>query len=139
MLNIILSDKRQTESTDTNQSSTFDDRSVPTASTKEESTVTSNPTASNEPAEIADNNTPAKTVESSTSSNPGNADAFNTYDNPEQQQTSESWVLNTHTLKIHYPRCNDVKKISPENYATSSSSLDELRAQGYTTCGHCFK
>lgn len=64
---------------------------------------------------------------------------FDTYDIPEQQNTSESYVLNTSTLKIHIPSCDDVKKIKPENYEPSSSSLEELKAQGYTTCGHCFK
>ncbi|MBO4266360.1 MAG: hypothetical protein J5910_04145 [Lachnospiraceae bacterium] len=64
---------------------------------------------------------------------------FDTYDIPEQQNTSETYVLNTSTMKIHIPSCDDVKKINPENYATSSSSLEELKAQGYTACGHCFR
>lgn len=64
---------------------------------------------------------------------------FNIYDIPEQQNTSETYVLNTGTFKIHHPDCDDVKKIKPENYATSSSSIDELISQGYTTCGHCFR
>ncbi len=68
----------------------------------------------------------------------GNADNFNTYNNTEQQQTSDPFVLNTSTHKIHYPGCRDVPKIAPQNYSTSSQSLDELKAQGYTTCGHCF-
>jgi len=68
----------------------------------------------------------------------GNANNFNTYDNPEQQQTSNEWVLNTSSKKIHYPSCRDVKRIKPENYSTSNSSVDELKAQGYSTCGHCF-
>ena len=63
---------------------------------------------------------------------------FDTYDIAEQQNTTDAYVLNTSTLKIHHPNCDDVKKIKPENYATSSSSIDELRAQGYSTCGHCF-
>jgi hypothetical protein len=53
--------------------------------------------------------------------------------------TTETWVLNTSTMRIHYPSCNDVVKIKPENYATSSLSLAELEAAGYKTCGHCFK
>lgn len=68
----------------------------------------------------------------------GNGDNFNTYDNTEQQQTTASFVLNTSSHKIHYPSCRDVPKIAPQNYSTSSQSLDELKAQGYTTCGHCF-
>lgn len=69
----------------------------------------------------------------------GNGDNFNTYDNVEQQKTSDSWVLNTSRMKIHYPSCKSVPKISPENYTTSNSSVAELQAQGYSTCGNCFK
>ena len=57
----------------------------------------------------------------------------------EQQTESNNWVLNTSSNKIHYPSCSDVKKIKPDNYATSDSSLDELLAEGYSKCGHCFK
>jgi len=63
---------------------------------------------------------------------------FDTYDNVEQQNTTEQWVLNTNSKKIHYPSCKSVKKISPKNYSTSSLSLEELKIQGYTTCGQCF-
>lgn len=72
------------------------------------------------------------------SSSSGNADNFNTYDSPEQQQTTDIFVLNTSTLKIHYPNCNDVLKIALENYSTTNLSINELKLQGYTTCGHCF-
>ncbi len=68
----------------------------------------------------------------------GNGDNFNTYDNAEQQQTTATYVLNTKTHKIHVPTCRDVPKIAPDNYSTSNQSVDELQAQGYTTCGHCF-
>lgn len=52
---------------------------------------------------------------------------------------SDKWVLNTSTHKIHYLNCSDVKRIKPDNYSTSNSSVDELLAEGYTKCGHCFK
>lgn len=64
---------------------------------------------------------------------------FNKYVIEEQQNTTDQYVLNTKTLKIHYPKCDDVKKIKPENYATSNSSKEELISQGYTLCGHCFR
>ena len=67
----------------------------------------------------------------------GNADNFDTYDIPEQQNTEASYVLNMSSMKFHYPSCKDVKKIKPENYGTSSSSRDELMSQGYSPCGHC--
>lgn len=67
----------------------------------------------------------------------GNADNFNTWDNQDQQNTSARWVLNTSTLKIHYPRCSDVARIAPQNYSTSNLSEEELLRQGFTTCGRC--
>lgn len=64
---------------------------------------------------------------------------FDTYNNPSQQITADTYVLNTESLKIHHPSCRTVPKIAPQNYATSSSSILELLSQGYTTCGICFK
>ena len=67
----------------------------------------------------------------------GNGDNFNTYDIPEQQNTEETYVLNTSSHKFHKPSCKDVKKIKPENYATTSASREELISQQYEPCGHC--
>lgn len=67
----------------------------------------------------------------------GNADNFNTYDNSAQQDTEDKWVLNTNTMKIHYPSCNEVKKIAPKNYSTSNEDKDSLIARGYSMCGRC--
>lgn len=78
-------------------------------------------------------------VPSSTPAGNGNGDNFNTYDNEGQQHTSQTWVLNTSSMKIHYPSCSQVKKIAPQNYSTSNLSESELIAQGYTTCGVCHK
>ncbi|MDE7431617.1 MAG: hypothetical protein K2N34_06870 [Lachnospiraceae bacterium] len=77
------------------------------------------------------------TLESNSSN--GDDSNFNTYDYPEQHSTEATYVLNTSTKKIHYPSCSSVKKIAPQNYSTSNSSIDELKGQGYTTCGNCFK
>lgn len=63
---------------------------------------------------------------------------FNTYDNPEQHNTADTYVLNTSTKKIHYPSCSSVEKISPQNYSTSSLSVEELESQGYAKCKRCF-
>lgn len=66
-----------------------------------------------------------------------NGSNFNTYDNISQQQTGQTRVLNTSSMKIHYPSCSQVKKIAPHNYSTSNLTEAELIAQGYTTCGVC--
>ena len=66
---------------------------------------------------------------------------YDKYNNPDQQNTSDKWVLNTNPdrMKIHFPSCSDVPSISPENYSTSNLSLEELKSQGYSECGHCFQ
>ncbi len=71
------------------------------------------------------------------STNGGSGYNFDTYDNAAQQQTPDSYVLNTDRMKFHYPSCPDVKKIAPQNYATSNQSAEELRQRGYSSCGHC--
>ena len=78
-------------------------------------------------------------TQNNNSDSSGDASNFNTYDNSSQQQTEATYVLNTHTMKIHHPSCSSVKKIAPQNYATSNDSLDDLISQGYSTCGNCCK
>lgn len=66
----------------------------------------------------------------------GNADNFYLYDNPEQQNTLDSYVLNTNTMKFHYPHCQWVPRIAPEHYQTSNDR-GEIVAQGYEPCKAC--
>lgn len=80
---------------------------------------------------------PSVPTQPSVTPSTGNDGNFNTYDDPSQQQTGETWVLNTSSMKIHYPSCSQVKKIAPHNYSTSNLTEAELIAQGYTTCGAC--
>ncbi len=80
---------------------------------------------------------PEQTPTTPSNSSAGNDDHFDTYDNPEQQQTDATYVLNNNTMKFHYPSCKSVKKISPDNYGTSSANRDELISQGYEPCGNC--
>ncbi len=68
--------------------------------------------------------------------NSQNSNPFNTYDNPEQQNTTK-YVLNTSTMKIHKSSCSYVKKIAPENYATTADLTGAL-AQGYEKCKKCW-
>ncbi|MBO5147026.1 MAG: hypothetical protein J6C19_16120 [Lachnospiraceae bacterium] len=68
-----------------------------------------------------------------------NGDNFNTYNNAEQQETTQQYVLNTSTHKIHLPSCRDVKKIAPQNYETSNQSIESLISQEYSRCGHCLR
>lgn len=64
---------------------------------------------------------------------------FNTHDNPEQQNTVDTYVLNTNTKLIHHPDCQHVRKIAEQNYATSNESIGDLESQGYRVCKVCFR
>lgn len=65
------------------------------------------------------------------------ANNFTKYNNKEQQETTDNYVLNKSTKVFHHPWCNDVAKIKPSNYRTSNSTSDEIAAMGYKRCGHC--
>lgn len=59
------------------------------------------------------------------------------YDNASQQQTTNSYVLNTNTMKFHSPGCKSVKEIAPQNYSTYDGTRDDIINQGYSPCGNC--
>lgn len=49
---------------------------------------------------------------------------------------SITYVLNTNTMKIHYPSCSSVDQIKPENYA-ETTDIEEALAAGYEPCKRC--
>lgn len=51
--------------------------------------------------------------------------------------TEQSYVLNTNTMKFHYPSCSSAKKISSKNRKDYTGSREDLIAQGYDPCGNC--
>lgn len=67
-----------------------------------------------------------------TATNNANADTT-------EQQQAATYVLNNNTKKIHYPSCSSVPKIAAKNYGTSDQTVEELIAQGFSTCKICFK
>ena len=54
-----------------------------------------------------------------------------------QEQTEQTYVLNTNTKKFHYPTCPSVSEIKDGYKETYTGSRDELTAQGYSPCGRC--
>lgn len=48
------------------------------------------------------------------------------------------YVLNKNTKKIHYPYCNSVTQMSEKNRVEYKGTLNDLKSQGYATCGNCF-
>lgn len=49
---------------------------------------------------------------------------------------SYKYVLNTNTMKIHYPDCSSVKKMKEENKAYTND-YNKAIADGYKPCGNC--
>ena len=54
----------------------------------------------------------------------------------ETVQTHE-YVLNTNTMKFHYPECRSVKQMNDKNRQDVEATRDELIARGYEPCGNC--
>ena len=61
----------------------------------------------------------------SASSSGGNSNSGTTY------------VLNTRSMKFHYPDCASVRKMSPSNRSEFTGSRDEVIRMGYSPCGNC--
>lgn len=49
-----------------------------------------------------------------------------------------NYVLNKNTKKIHYPYCSSVTQMSEKNRVEYTGTLNDLKADGYATCGNCF-
>ena len=58
--------------------------------------------------------------------------------NIKEDNSTVTYILNTSSHKIHKPTCKMADNIASDNYDTSNLSLEELKEQGYTTCGNCF-
>ena len=50
---------------------------------------------------------------------------------------AQTYILNTNTMKFHYPGCRSVNQMSEHNKQEVFASRDELLAQGYSPCGNC--
>ena len=48
-----------------------------------------------------------------------------------------TYILNTNTLKFHYPDCKSVKQMKESNKQEYTGSRDELISRGYSPCGNC--
>ena len=55
----------------------------------------------------------------------------------EDRLVEQEYVLNTSTMKIHYPGCSAISKMSSKNKKEVVGTLEEFEAQGYTPCGQC--
>jgi len=58
-------------------------------------------------------------------------------ENLPKEEEEAAYVLNTNTMKFHFPTCRSVKTIKPENLGTFSGTRDAAIGQGYSPCGNC--
>ena len=60
---------------------------------------------------------------------------------PDSRSASEdveiSYVLNTNTMRFHYPYCRSVGQMSEKNRKNYSGTREDLITDGYTPCGIC--
>lgn len=54
-----------------------------------------------------------------------------------QQSFDRGYVLNTSTMKFHYPSCSSVAAMSEKNKQYVETSREELVEKGYSPCGNC--
>lgn len=55
----------------------------------------------------------------------------------DNEQTNISYILNTNTMKFHYPECPSVKDIHDKNRKETDASRDEIISEGYSPCKRC--
>ncbi len=55
----------------------------------------------------------------------------------EEEPQGTAYVLNTNSMKFHYPDCSSAEDISPENRQEYTGTREDLVAQGYSPCGRC--
>lgn len=53
------------------------------------------------------------------------------------ESTEETYILNTNTMKFHYPACGDAEKMKDANKKEYIGNREDLVNQGYAPCKRC--
>ena len=48
-----------------------------------------------------------------------------------------TYVLNTNTMRFHYPDCRSVKQMKDKNKLIEETTREDLIERGYDPCGNC--
>lgn len=73
--------------------------------------------------------------DTNTSSVPQEDDSDSSYATSERD--AQEYVLNTNSMKFHYPDCTGAEKISGNNREDVNTTREELISEGYSPCGIC--
>ena len=60
-----------------------------------------------------------------------------THDGTPEPRTAYIVNLDKTSRKMHLPDCQDVRRMANDNYEERIATYSELRAQGFSACGHC--
>ena len=55
----------------------------------------------------------------------------------ESQSLARAYVLNTNSMKFHYPDCRGIEKMAAKNRRDVEATREEVRSWGYDPCGIC--
>lgn len=118
------------------------DGALAVATTKITSDAPTAPGKSKSASGIADSATEAGSAASgaanggaSTSGNVSNGNPDDAFDSA--SAAPHEYVLNTNTMKFHYPSCGSVEKMKDKNKQVVEATRDEVRSWGYDPCGIC--
>ncbi len=68
---------------------------------------------------------------------PGQTDTPEPKEEPEADAWTMEYILNTNTMKFHYPDCSSVRQMSDANKQEYVGTREDLIAKGYDPCGRC--
>ena len=57
--------------------------------------------------------------------------------NAQTNTKKQKYVLNTNSMKFHYPDCDSVQEMNPKSRKDITSTRDDLIDEGYEPCGSC--
>ena len=80
--------------------------------------------------------TPQPTPEPTPNKDDGSSQENNDVPSPDRSSVRD-YVINTNTKKFHYPSCNSVEDIKPENRWDYSGTREEIIEMGYVPCKKC--
>ena len=55
----------------------------------------------------------------------------------EEEKIERDYVLNTNTMKFHYPTCDSVSDIKDKNREDYHGAREDVLSNGYSPCGRC--
>ena len=86
---------------------------------------------------VSDSSQSSSNSGSGSNSSGGGNNNFNSSDVSGTTDMSADYILNTNTMKFHYPSCSSVKRMSDKNKQSFHGTRDEVIAMGYDPCGNC--